>query len=161
MLYQLPLIFNKKTTEDLMAVLSWMYEKPSATKKVHLIKKLFNLKMSEGGVAIEYINNFNSLISQLESVRILFDEEFKALALLSSLPRSWNSLVVALSNSIGLAKLNMDHVAGLVLSEDIRRKDNGESSSSALAIDDRGRKPNKGNNKKRSTSKSRNGRSPS
>lgn len=70
-------------------------------------------------------------------------------------------MVVAVSNSIGLEKLSMDHVAGLVLSEDIRRKDNGESSSSALAIDDRGRKPNKGNNKKRSTSKSRNGRSPS
>jgi hypothetical protein len=31
-----------------MAALPSMYEKPSANNKVHLMKKLFNLKMVEG-----------------------------------------------------------------------------------------------------------------
>ena len=41
-------IVKEKTTADLMKALSSMYEKPSANNKVHLMKKLFNLKMVEG-----------------------------------------------------------------------------------------------------------------
>jgi hypothetical protein len=41
-------VVKEKTTVGLMAALSGMYEKPSANNKVHLMKKLFNLKMAEG-----------------------------------------------------------------------------------------------------------------
>ena len=40
-------IVKKKTTVDLMKVLSSMYENSLANNKVHLMKKLFNLKMAE------------------------------------------------------------------------------------------------------------------
>ena len=40
-------IVKKKITADLIKALSGMYEKPSANNKVHLMKKLFNLKMAE------------------------------------------------------------------------------------------------------------------
>ena len=40
-------IVKEKTTADLMKALSGMYEKPSTNNKVHLMKKLFNLKMTE------------------------------------------------------------------------------------------------------------------
>ena len=40
-------VVKEKTTADLMKALSGMYEKPSANNKVHLMKKLFNLKMAE------------------------------------------------------------------------------------------------------------------
>ena len=40
-------VVKEKTTADLMKALSGMYEKPSANNKVHLMKKLFNLKMVE------------------------------------------------------------------------------------------------------------------
>ena len=40
-------VVNKKTTTNLMEALSGMYERPSANNKVHLMKKLFNLKMAE------------------------------------------------------------------------------------------------------------------
>ena len=39
---------KEKTTVDLMKALSSMYEKPLANNKVHLMKKLSNLKMVEG-----------------------------------------------------------------------------------------------------------------
>ena len=39
---------KEKTIADLMKALSSMYEKPSANNKVHLMKKLFILKMVEG-----------------------------------------------------------------------------------------------------------------
>ena len=35
-----------------MEALSGMYEKPSVNNKVHLMKKLFNLKMTEGIVIL-------------------------------------------------------------------------------------------------------------
>ena len=43
-------VVKEKTTTDLMKALSSMYEKPSANNKVHLMKKLFNLKMVENAL---------------------------------------------------------------------------------------------------------------
>jgi hypothetical protein len=40
-------IKGQETMTDLMKALSNLYEQPSAARKVHLIKKLVNLKMSE------------------------------------------------------------------------------------------------------------------
>ena len=40
-------VVKEKTTADLMKALSSMYEKLSSNNKVHLMKKLFNLKMTE------------------------------------------------------------------------------------------------------------------
>ena len=40
-------VVKEKTTTNLMKALSGMYEKPFANNKVHLMKKLFNLKMAE------------------------------------------------------------------------------------------------------------------
>jgi len=42
-------VSREKTTKDLMAAQSKMYEKPSASNKVFLMKKLFNLKMADSG----------------------------------------------------------------------------------------------------------------
>ena len=73
-------------TQDLMAALSKMYEKPSALNKVFLMKKLFNLKMTDSESIAEHLNEFNTLTCQLESVEINFYDEIRALVLLSSLP---------------------------------------------------------------------------
>ena len=86
-------IVNEKTTVDLMEALEKMYEKPSASNKVFLMKRLFNMKMVEGCSMTEHLNNFNSVTSQLSSVGIKFDDEVRALLLLSSLPDSWDGLV--------------------------------------------------------------------
>ena len=39
---------KEKTIVGMMQALTKMYKKPSANNKVYLMKKLFNLKMSEG-----------------------------------------------------------------------------------------------------------------
>ena len=41
-------IMKEKTTMDLIKALSSMYEKPSTNNKMHQMKKLFNLKKTEG-----------------------------------------------------------------------------------------------------------------
>lgn len=81
-------IAKEKTTAGLMAALSSMYEKPSASNKVHLMRRLFNLRMTEGASTAQHLNELNTVTTQLSSVGIEFDDEVRALILLSSLPES-------------------------------------------------------------------------
>ncbi|GJR62157.1 retrovirus-related pol polyprotein from transposon TNT 1-94 [Tanacetum coccineum] len=128
----------KKTTYDLIKALSNMYEKPSASNKVFLIRQLVNTKMKEGASIADHVNEFNSILSWLMSVDIKFDNEVQALFLLSSLPESW---------------------------EDISRKTSGEYSNSLISTKEKGRgrkqdigqKQNRGRSKlkKRAQSKNR------
>ena len=67
-------VTKEKTTAELMAALSGMYEKPSANNKVYLMKKLFNLKMAEGTLVTQHLNEFNTITNQLSSVEIDFDD---------------------------------------------------------------------------------------
>ena len=55
--------------------------------------------MSEGGPVADHINEFNMIISQLSSVKINFEDEIKALILMSFLPESWDTVAVAISSS--------------------------------------------------------------
>ena len=81
-------VSKEKTIAELMAALSGMYEKSSANNKVHLMKKLFNLKMTEGMTVTQHLNEFNTITNQLSSVKIDFDDEIRALILLASLSNS-------------------------------------------------------------------------
>ncbi|WVZ16376.1 hypothetical protein V8G54_009358 [Vigna mungo] len=144
-------IAKEKTTVGLMTALSSMYEKPSASNKVHLMRRLFNLRMSDGAMVAQHLNELNIVTTQLSSVGIEFDNEVRALILLSSLPESWNATVTAVSSSSGSNKLKFDDVRDLILSEEIRRKESGESStSSVLHTESRGRSSNKGYGRGRS-----------
>ncbi|KHN26496.1 Retrovirus-related Pol polyprotein from transposon TNT 1-94, partial [Glycine soja] len=110
-------IVNEKTTAGLMKALSDMYEKPSAANKVYLMRRLFNLKMREGISVTDHINEFNTILAQLESVQIKFEDEVKALILLSSLPDSWAATVTAVSSSTRENTLKLSDIRDLILSE--------------------------------------------
>ncbi|RVW41165.1 Retrovirus-related Pol polyprotein from transposon TNT 1-94 [Vitis vinifera] len=88
-------VVKEKTTTDLMKALSGMYEKSSANNKVHLMKKLFNLKMAENASVAQHLNEFNTITNQLSSVEIDFDDEIRALIVLASLPNSWEAMRMA------------------------------------------------------------------
>ena len=67
-------VVKEKTTVDLIKALSGMYEKSSANNKVHLMKKLFDLKMAENASVAQHLNEFNIITNQLSSVEIDFDD---------------------------------------------------------------------------------------
>ena len=75
-----------------------MYEKPLANNKVHLMKKLFNLKMVENASIAQHLNKFNTITNQLLSVEIDFDDEICALIVLAFLPNSWEAMRMTVSN---------------------------------------------------------------
>ena len=108
-------VVKEKTTADLMKALSGMYEKPSANNKVHLMKKLFNLKMAKNASVAQHLNEFNTITNQLSSVEIDFDDEIRALIILASLPNSWKAMRMTVSNSTGKEKLKYNDIRDLIL----------------------------------------------
>ena len=60
--------------EELMQTLVKVYEKPSASNKVFLMKHLFNMKITEGGSIVDHLNDFNMVIDQLSYPNVNFDE---------------------------------------------------------------------------------------
>ena len=79
---------------------------------------------------------------------INFDEEIRALLILCSLPESWNSLVMVVSNFVlGTSTLKYDDVINVVLSEETSRKTSGGSTlGSTLNAQSRGRTTKRGSN---------------
>ncbi|KAL4554254.1 hypothetical protein LXL04_039612 [Taraxacum kok-saghyz] len=125
-------ILKETSAKGIMEALSNMYEKPSAANKVFLIRELVNTRMREGNSVTVHINNFNSILSRLGSVRIKFEDEVQALLLLSSLPDSWSGTVTAVTSSAGSKEFTFEGIRDLILGEDVRRRNSGESSSEQL-----------------------------
>ena len=151
-------VVKEKTIADLMKALSGMYEKPFANNKVHLMKKLFNLKMAENASVAQRLNEFNTITNQLSSVEIDFDDEIRALIVLASLLNSWEAMRMAVSNSTGKEKLKYNDIRDSILAEEIHRRDAGETSGSgsALNLETRGRDNDRNSNRNKSKSKNSN-----
>nr|CAN78986.1 hypothetical protein VITISV_015274 [Vitis vinifera] len=83
-----------------------------------------------------------------------FDDEIRALIILDSLPNSWEAMRMAVSNSTGKEKLKYNDIRDLILAEEIRQRDAGETSGSgsALNLETRGRGNDRNSNRGRSKS---------
>ena len=141
-----------------MKALSGMYEKSSANNKVHLMKKLFNLKMAKNASIAQHLNEFNIITNQLSSIEIDFDEEIHVLVVLASMPNSWGAMKIAVSNSTGKEKIKYNNIRDLILAKEVRRRDACETSGSgsALNLETRGRGNDRNSNQGRSKSRNYN-----
>ena len=88
--------------------------------KTHTYLKIVQYNDSKTDPATSHINTFSRVLSKISSEGINFKEELKSLALLSSLPASWEVICMTFANSC--PKLNLDEMIGQVLLEDIRQK---------------------------------------
>ena len=116
-------VVKEKNIVGLMKALSGMYEKLSANNKMHLMKKLFNLKKAEDTPIAQHLNEFNTITNQLSSMEIEFDDETRALIVLASLPNNWEAMRMVMSNFAGKCKLKYDDIRALILSEEVHRRD--------------------------------------
>ena len=94
----------------------------------------------------------------MSSIEIDFDDEIYALIILASLPNNWEARRMAVSNSTGKEKHKYNDIRDLIMAEEIRRRDAGETSgsSSALNLETKGRDNNRNSNRGRSKSKNSN-----
>ncbi|BBH02189.1 hypothetical protein Prudu_012686 [Prunus dulcis] len=99
-----------------------MYERKTAQNKALVIRRLVNLKYRDGRSVIEHLSDFQGLINLLTNMKMVLDDELQALMLLSSLPDSWDTLVVSLSNSAAQGLLTLDIVKDSMFNEEAKRK---------------------------------------
>ena len=72
--------------EGMMTTLAKLYEKPSASNKVFLMKNLFKMNISEGRSIVDHLNEFNTATNQLSFVGVNFDDEVRDILILWSFP---------------------------------------------------------------------------
>ena len=94
----------------------------------------------------------------MSSVEIDFDDEIRALIVLASLLNCWEAMRMIVSNSTGKEKLKYNDTRDLILVEEIRKRDAGETSGSgsALNLETRGRGNDSNSNQGRSKSRNSN-----
>ena len=92
----------------------------------------------------------------MSSIEIDFDDEIRALIVLASLPNSWEAMRMAVSNSTGKEKLKYNDIRDLILAEEIRGRDAGETSESGSSLNFETRGKGNDRNSNRGKSKSRN-----
>jgi len=91
------------------------FAKESAQNKVFVIRDFVNLKYKDGEDASVHINEFQGFLNQLSLMNPELADEMEALILLSSLPDSWETLVVSLSNSTPNGKITLKKVKDNIL----------------------------------------------
>lgn len=112
-------ILNEDSTVKLWLKLESFYMIKSLTNRLYLKQKLYTLQMREGMSISEYLNEFNKIICQLTSIRLKFEEEDKALILLSSFSLSYEHLVTTLLYEND--SIDLEEVTTTILSNEMRK----------------------------------------
>ncbi|PHU21416.1 hypothetical protein BC332_06523 [Capsicum chinense] len=125
------------------------------------VKSLLKFKsVSKSWLALISFEHLQGVLNQLSGMGVKFDEEIQGLWLLNTLPDSWETLRVSLTNSTPSGIVTMEYVKSGVLNEEMRRRSQASSSSSShsdvLVTEERGRnKSRDSNDRDKSRSKSR------
>ena len=157
---------NEHDASVLWQKLEKMYARTTAQNKANLIRRLVNLKYKDGNNVSEHMSEFQGIVDQLNSMKMMVDDELQALLMLSSLPKSWDTLVVSVSNSAPDGKLTVEMVKDRMLNEESRRKDEGHTPESEALVTERqgkqkwqgrsrGKEPRDQSQQRRNRSKSR------
>ena len=94
--------------------------------------QLFRLRMEEGTRFVDHLNVFNKLVTQLISVDEKIEENDKVVILVSSLPPSWEQLVMNIL--IGKTTLNFNETVAYLLEAESLKKLQESSSSGDQAL---------------------------
>ncbi|RDX67308.1 hypothetical protein CR513_53834, partial [Mucuna pruriens] len=98
--------------------------------KLFLLNSIVSLKFKEGTSLSDHLNEFQGIIDQMSGMGIKFEDEILGLLLLNSLPESWETFKVFITNSAPNGVVFLQMVKGSVLNEEMRRKAQGSSSQS-------------------------------
>ena len=89
----------------------------SLANKIFQKRKLYTLRMIDGSKIYDHLNTFNDLVCQLTSVDVKLDGEEKEIALLCTLPDSWDHLISSMPFS-NRKSFNYDTIVGALLLEE-------------------------------------------
>uniref|UniRef100_A0A2N9HJ44 Integrase catalytic domain-containing protein n=1 Tax=Fagus sylvatica TaxID=28930 RepID=A0A2N9HJ44_FAGSY len=95
-------VMEENSTAGIWLNLEKRYMSKSLMNKLHLKQKLYGLKMTEGADLRQHINTFKQIISDMLRIDIKFEDEDKAMMLLTSLRLPTNTLDSVESSGEGL-----------------------------------------------------------
>ena len=101
---------SDETKADVWKKLENIFARKTSGNKTTLIRRLINLKYKDGNNMVEHISSFKGIVNKLVAMKLNIDDEMQASLLLSSLPDSWETLVVTVSNSTPNRILIMESV---------------------------------------------------
>ena len=114
------LITECQTPKEIWDKLKQRFERDTIVNKLFLKQKFFSLKMKESDSLEEHLRRMKVITDQLTAIKATIPEDEHIVALLLSLPRSYNTLVTALTAKGDELKLSQLHQA--LLNEDEKRK---------------------------------------
>ena len=136
---QLIHVMQTTTAKEMWDALKSYHERSSLSSKIHVMRQMFATKMPEGGNIDEHLKELSTLRLRLIALgEEMKDPSFVAL-ILSSLPRSYDGLIVALESRPD-ANLTVDFVKGKLLDEGRRRADGSDEEKALLSGSDRNKR---------------------
>ena len=78
----------------------------------------------------DHLNEMEGIQDQLSRMRVKLDDKVFALLVLASLPQSWETLKISITNTAPNGIVNMELVKSSILNEEMRRRSQASSSSS-------------------------------
>jgi hypothetical protein len=99
------------------------FEQRGLAQRVHLRRKLFNIKYEEGATMQAHLNSIRDLVDQLEAIEFGVQDADLAIIVLCSLPSRYDGLVIQLE-SMPADHLTFAIVSARLLSEFDRQADN-------------------------------------
>ena len=124
-------ILNMDSAAEAWKKLKLVYQPKGLGKTIYLRKKLFTAKFNTGDSMKEHIKSITETVNQLRSIGSQIEDLDVALVLLSSLPDSFDPLVVSLETFASSQTLTSDAVINRLLDEE-RRRDEVKSNSSGV-----------------------------
>ena len=117
--------------------LEQLYARKTGNNKLYLIKQLMSLRYQDGTTISDHLNAFQGIMNQLAGMGIKFEDEIQGLCLLGTLPDSWETFRMSLSNSAPDGIISMELAKSSILNEEMRRKSQGSSSQSEILVTER------------------------
>lgn len=125
-------VIKENSPKKLWKSLEELYMAKSLTNRWVLKRQLFRLRMEEGTRFVDHLNVFNKLVTQLVSVDEEIEENDKVVILASSLPPSWEQLVMNIL--VGKTTLNFNETVAYLLEAESLKKPQESSSSGDQAL---------------------------
>jgi len=117
---------------DVWKILADQFQRKTWANKLELKRKLFSLRLAEGGSVQEHVKFMSEICDELSAIGENISEEDRVVYLLASLPESYNTLVTALEASTEVPSLAV--VRERLLHEETKRKSKSSQHSQEEAL---------------------------
>src|ERR1700744_4308887 len=114
-------IRHAKTAKEAWDNMSERYQSKGLMRRVLLKRKFNKMVMEEGENMEDHRRQFKDILDELNESGMTVDDQEAAIMLLSSLPKSWDSIITPLEHRI-IQNLSFHDVATILKEENDRRK---------------------------------------